>query len=161
MSRRRSSAARTTIVRVPSAPARRAPAPVIKLNLPRAASPRRVGRKVRRGVRRAASHAFESRSLLVPLATAFALGKAEQAGMLAQVPRVFGMGPVGSAAVISYGVSKWLWKTPTARNVALCLGIIALNRFGATGQIAGDDSVVGGFGVVGGYPGGAAVVGSW
>jgi len=91
----------------------------------------------------------------MPLATAFVLGKLEQQGTLNQVPRVLGLGPVGSAAVIAYGVQRWLWKTPTARNIALCLGIVALNRYGATGQIAGDD-VVGP--VIGqGYPGGAAV----
>jgi hypothetical protein len=121
---------------------------------------RRVGRKVRHGVRRAGRAAFESRSVLVPFATAYGLGLAEKNGMLNQVPRVFGMGPVGSSAIIAYGVSKWLWKTPTARNVALCLGIIALNRFGATGQVAGE--VIGqNPAVVGGYPGGAAVVGQW
>ena len=155
--RSKSSAARTTIVRVPSAPARRAPAPVIKLNLPRAAAVRRVGRKIRHGVRRVGHRAYESRSVVVPFATSFVLGKLEASGQLAKVPTVLGLGPIGSSALIAYGVQRWLWKTPMARNIALCLGIIALNRFGATGQIAGENVI--GESVLGqsAYPGGAAV----
>lgn len=95
---------------------------------------------------------WNERSFIVPIAGAWILGHLEKDGTLNKVPRVLGLGPVASAAVLTYIASKYVVKTPMARQVALGLACVAANSHGRTGVLAGAD-------VLGGYPGGAVAFG--
>jgi hypothetical protein len=121
----------------------RAAAPIIKVSTPRS-----VTKRVKHGARRAAGAVWGERSMIVPIIGAWALGHLEKDGTLNKVPRVLGMGPVASAAVLAFVASKYVIKTPLARGVALGLACVAANAHGRTGQLNGAD-------VLGGYPGGA------
>lgn len=143
--RRRSSAVRSITRTV----VQRAPAPVIRLQVPKQQAIRRVGRRVGHHAKRGAQAAWGERAMLVPVAASWALGHLEKTGDLQKIPRVLGLGPVGSAGVIAYVASKWFWKTPMARGIATGLLCVAANAHGRTGQISGD--------VMGGYPGGNVV----
>lgn len=110
--------------------------------------PRQLARRAGSGAKRAAGAVWGERAFFVPIIGAWILGHLEKDGTLNKVPRVLGMGPVASAAVLTYVASKYVIKTPMARQVALGLACVAANSHGRTGVLAGAD-------VLGGYPGGA------
>lgn len=120
-----------TIVMAP-----RQAAPVIRIATPQVRSvARRAGRAVRRyggAVGRAA--AGEKHTLTAMLA-AGGLGLVEKSGVA--IPTI---GPLGPAATL--GVAAWLYgrhsKSQTAQHVATGLLCVAVNRWAATGTIAGE-----------------------
>jgi hypothetical protein len=141
-----------TITRTVAVPSR-APAPVIKLNVPRAVGAPRASfrRRVRHGARRAVTALGGEKHNLLAAGGAFILGHLQKSGDLAKVPTFLGLGPIGSAAILAWGVSKYFVKSPTAKALASGMVCVAAFNFGNTGRVGEE--------VMGAYPGRAAVYG--
>jgi hypothetical protein len=118
----------------------RAPAPIIRVaapSAPRFHRTRRVGRRVVGAV-------GSEKHTLTAVAAAIGFGMLEKSGT--KIPSI---GPLGPAATV--GIAAWVYgrmsKSPTAAHVATGLLCVALNRWAATGVIAGEDVLGEGHGV--------------
>jgi hypothetical protein len=130
MARRRRSSGSTRVV-VARAPA--AKAPIIRVSAP--SSPRHY-RRARHYARKAGGAVASEKHTMVALAAAAAYGFVEKQGY--QIPSI---GPIGPAGTV--GLAAWLYgrmaKNNTAQHLATGLLAIAVNRWVATGTIAGED----------------------
>lgn len=78
---------------------------------------------------------WSEKNLLIPLAAAYALGMMKKNGTA--IPKVLGMGPAGSAAIIAWAIGKW-GHSPLASSAAVGLGSVALYSLGAGEGVAGE-----------------------
>jgi hypothetical protein len=130
MARRRRSVrtivARPTVVRTP--------APVIRVSAP-AGIRGRARHHIRRHAHSAGRAVASEKHTLAALAAAGAYGLIEKSGVA--IPTI---GPLGPAATV--GMAAWLYgrmsKNQTAQHVATGLLAVAINRWAATGTIAGE-----------------------
>lgn len=140
MARRKRSAARTRTVTRTIVAQPRAASPTIRISAPAAirSHGRRIGRHVRHYGGRALGAAKSEKHTLTAVGAAAVLGYLEKTGV--QIPSV---GPLGPAATA--GLAAWLYgrysKNQTAQHVATGLLCVAINRWAATGTIAGDAAV--------------------
>lgn len=129
MAKRRRSSGTTRVV-VARAPA--AKAPIIRVSAPRTHHLKRRARHYGRSAGRAIS---SEKHTMVALAAAAAYGFVEKQGY--QIPSI---GPIGPAGTV--GLAAWLYgrmaKNNTAQHLATGLLAIAVNRWVATGTIAGE-----------------------
>jgi Flp pilus assembly protein TadB len=127
MARRRRSSGSTRVV-VARAPAARAP-------IIRVSAPSHHIRRVRHHARSAGRAISSEKHTMVALAAAAAYGFVEKQGY--QIPSI---GPIGPAGTV--GLAAWLYgrmaKNNTAQHLATGLLAIAVNRWVATGTIAGE-----------------------
>lgn len=129
---RRSSAARPIIVR--SAPAK---APIIRVSAPANLSrSRRVGRAAGRAARSAGRGIVSEKHTITAILAAAAFGMLEKSDV--KIPTIGGIGPAGTAGIVAWAVGR-MTKNQTAQHVATGLLAVAVNRWVATGSIAGDE----------------------
>lgn len=121
----RSIVARPTVVRTP--------APIIRVSAPSGGG--RRFHRVRHHARRAGHAVASEKHTIAALAAAGAYGLIEKSGV--SIPTI---GPLGPAATV--GMAAWLYgrisKNATAQHVATGLLAVAINRWAATGTIAGE-----------------------
>lgn len=118
----------------------RGPTPTIRVTAP--AAIRSYGRRAGRAARHYGAHAGRAvaseKHTLAALAAAGAYGLIEKSGV--SIPTI---GPLGPAATV--GMAAWLYgrmsKNQTAQHVATGLLAVAINRWAATGTIAGEGYV--------------------
>jgi S1-C subfamily serine protease len=124
--------ARRTVTRTIVA---RSPSPTIRIAAP-APIARRYGRRVRHYAGRAGRAVASEKHTMAALAAAGVYGLIEKSGVA--IPTI---GPLGPAATI--GLGAWLYgrvsKNQTAQHIATGLLAVAVNRWAATGTIAGSD----------------------
>jgi hypothetical protein len=129
MARRRRSSGGVKVVRV-AAP--RQSAPIIRVSAPGGG---RRWHRVRNHARGAGRAVASEKHTLAALAAAGAYGLIEKSGVA--IPTI---GPLGPAATV--GMAAWLYgrfsKNQTAQHVATGLLCVAINRWAATGTIAGE-----------------------
>lgn len=128
--------ARRTITRTVVA---RAPAPTIRISAP-AAIARRAGRAVRRAAPRVGRAVASEKHTITAIVAAGVLGFAEKSGVA--LPSLGPVGPAGTAGLIAWAVGR-ATKSQTASHVATGLLCVAVNRWAATGTIAGDGRMIG------------------
>lgn len=124
-----------TITRTIVAAPRQSAAPIIIRTPAASAIARRAGRAVRRHAPRVGRAIASEKHTLTAIGAAVALGLIEKSGVA--IPTI---GPLGPAATL--GIGAWILgrtsKSPTAQHVATGLLCVALNRWAATGTIAGE-----------------------
>jgi hypothetical protein len=121
--RRRSASRRTTIVR--------AAAPIVRVSAP----PVRRYHRVRHAARSFAGGVAGEKGAIVAVAAAIGLGLLEKSGT--KIPTIGPLGPAGTAAIGLYIYGR-MAHSQTAKTMAVGLGCVAMNRWAATGTIAGD-----------------------
>lgn len=112
----------------------RAPAPTIRISAP-ANIARRAGRAVRRYAPRAGRAIASEKHTITAVVAAGVLGFAEKSGV--SIPSIGPVGPAGTAGLIAWAIGR-ATKNQTAQHVATGLLAVAVNRWAATGTIAGD-----------------------
>jgi hypothetical protein len=124
MARRRSYTPRTTIVR--------APAPVVRVSMPRM---QRARHHARRAGRAAFGAVSSEKHTLAAVAAAVAFGLLEKSGVA--IPSI---GPLGPATTV--GLGAWVYgrttKNQMAQHIATGLLCVGLNNWARTGVISGD-----------------------
>lgn len=111
----------------------RSPAPIIRVSAPRGGGFRK---RARHYGRRVVAGASSEKHTLMAVGAAIGLGMLEKSGT--KIPSI---GPLGPAATA--GLAAWVYGrmsgNVTAKHMATGLLSVALNRWAATGTIAGDD----------------------
>lgn len=113
----------------------RAPSPVIRIAAPAASVARRAGRAVRRAAPRVGRAVASEKHTITACIAAGVLGFAEKSGV--SIPSIGPVGPAGTAGLIAWAIGRTT-KNQTAQHVATGLLCVAINRWAATGTIAGE-----------------------
>lgn len=113
----------------------RAPSPVIRIAAPAASVARRAGRAVRRAAPRVGRAVASEKHTITAVVAAGVLGFVEKSGFA--IPSIGPVGPAGTAGLIAWAIGRTT-KSQTAQHVATGLLCVAINRWAATGTIAGE-----------------------
>lgn len=133
MARRRRSAAaplaRTTYVTAP-----RAPAPIVRVSMPKPAQTKRRHHK-----RHGGGSGGLGTTLGGAAVAAGMIGLAENTGLIDKLPEVPMIGRKGSVALLAYAWAKWGNGGQIARDVAIAAATLAAYQLGKEKKITGDD----------------------